>query len=82
MRGPIVLAQAPDQLVAVHPGHDDIGDQQVRLLGAQQVERFHAVSRFEQAVFAPFEQQQQQLTRFRIIFRDENLAAHAANVPL
>ena len=77
VRGPIVLAQPADQLVAVHPWHDDVGDQQVRLLGAQQVQCFHAVGRFEQAVLAAFEQQQQQLTRFRIVFRDENLAAHA-----
>ena len=77
LRGAIVLAQPTDQLVAVHPWHDDVRDQQVGLLGAQQVQRFHAVGRFQQAVLAAFEQQQQQLTRFRIVFRDENLAAHA-----
>ena len=77
VRRAVVFAQPAHELVAVHARHDDIGDQQIGLLGAQQVERFHAVGCFEQAVLAAFQQQQQQLPRFRIVFCDENLAAHA-----
>jgi hypothetical protein len=56
VRRAIVLAQPADELVAVHARHDDIGDQEVGLLGAQQVQRFHAVGCFEQAVVAASEQ--------------------------
>ncbi|MNM31227.1 hypothetical protein D3C81_417990 [compost metagenome] len=51
-----VFMHARDELVAIHVRHEDVGDDQVRPLGAHDVERIGAVGRFQQAVAAVAQQ--------------------------
>ena len=73
-------AQMRDEFVAVHGGHQDVGDHEVGALGAHAFQRLRAVRGFEQAMAAVPEQRQQELAVRGAIVDDQD-GGHVRSAP-
>ena len=63
---------ARDEFVAVHVRHEDIGDDQVRPLGAQYFQRVGTIGRLQQAVAAVAQQCGQEFAVQHMIVDDQD----------
>jgi hypothetical protein len=79
-RGGFVFTQRPQYTVAVHAGHHDIAKDQVRLLGAGQLDAAAPVRRGRHLVFRELKEEHDVLAHPRVVFYDEYLLHRILNL--
>ncbi|HLC13915.1 MAG TPA: hypothetical protein VJK31_11715 [Chthoniobacterales bacterium] len=72
MRVSWILPQLLDKLIAIHPGHEHIGDNQVRLFFADQLQRFFSAGGFDQAIVAGLQRRHEQCPVVFVIVNNDN----------